>query len=192
MNKIILKTAIKTLVAVIIALILAFGIASLGFPQNMAGLCAKYGNYKFATSYASLRYTYTHSVGDLDVCARYSILSGHDGNIEKFCGRLVNDCGFEELCKKQTTEKLNYRQYIYGNLSAAQYRRGEKDKAIATAKAAMLDNGFPAGNAFVYLTLAVQAKSDKETADKILVEIESFQHTETYEKVKNVLTGITA
>lgn len=190
MNKVILKTAIKTLVAVIIAAILAFAIASLGFPQSMASLCAKCENYTFATSYASLRYTYTHSVDDLDTCARYSILSKHDGNIVKFCGQLVADDGFDGICEKETS--VNYRQYVYGNLSAAQYRRGEKDKAIDTAKKAMLDNEFPAGNAFVYLTLAVQAKSDKITADKILAEIDSFQHTETYEQVKNVLTGITA
>lgn len=194
MQKVILKTAIKTLVAVLIALILAFGIASLGFPQSMADICAKCGNYRFATSYASLRYTYTHSVDDLDVCARYSILSGHDGNIDKFCGQLVSDEGFEGICEKQTS--VDYKQYIYGNLSAAKYRCGEKAAALQTAQTAMTGvDDFPKNNAFVYLTLAIRSNPDKEIAQTLLAEINSKTPTadqqKSYNAVKNILREIT-
>ena len=194
MQKIILKTALKSLLGVIIALILAFGIASFGFPKSMAGICADCGNYRFATSYASLRYTYTKSVDDLDVCAQYSIFSGHDGNIVKFCGKLVDDKGFEGICEKRGDKSGDYKQFIYGNLCAAQYRRGDKQKAVDTAETAMEGvNGFPAGNAFVSLTLEVQKKSDKETATAILEIIEgNFEQTKTYEAVIAILQEITA
>lgn len=195
MQKIILKTALKTLLGVIIALILAFGIASFGFPQSMAGICAKCGNYRFATSYASLRYTYTKSVDDLDVCAQYSIFSGHDGNIVKFCGKLVDDKGFEGICEKRGDKSGDYKQFIYGNLSAAQYRRGDKQKAVETAETAMEDvNGFPAGNAFVYLTLAVQKKPDEDIANEILDIVNkktpTAEQQKTYEAVIGILEGI--
>ena len=202
MQKIVLKTALTTVVAVIIALILAFGIASLGFPQSMASMCAKYGNYRFATSYASLRYAYTKSVDDLDVCAKYSILSKHDGNIVKFCGQLVENEGFDTLGAKIIVVEVNdvehevaYKQYICGNLSAAQYRRGDTQKAVATAENAMEDETeFTFGNAFVTLSTEVYKKTDKATAQQILdiITAKNYAATETYTAVINVLQELTA
>lgn len=194
MFKVIYKTALKALLAVIIALVLAFGVASLAFPQSMASMCEKLGNYSGAVSYASLRYTYTKNVDDLARCADDSILAKSDGKIVKYCGKLVEHEDFDEVCKKKSTELLDYRQSVYGNLSAAQYRKGETQTAIQTAVKAMEGvNGFPKNNAFVFLTLEVQKKADKDTAVLILEEIKNYEdQSVTYNAVKNVLTNLTA
>lgn len=185
MSKVIFKTALKTLIIVAVVVLVAFGVASLGFPSQMAGLCEKSGNYSMATGYASLSYTYSKNVNDLNRCFVDSIYAKNDSDIVKFGDKLIADEKFAEVCESITvvtvkTESetieipIDYKQYVCGHVSAAKYRKGKKDEAIDTAVAAEVQ-GFPKNNALAILSLQVIERKDKDTADKLLTEIQ--KHT---------------
>jgi len=134
LKKVILKTALKTLLAVIIALVLAFGIASLGFPRQMAQMCENVGNYSMAVSYSSLAYKYSGDVEDLARCAEDSIFAKNDKKIVDYCQKLTEHKDFEKLCKEKSGKTeiggvqltLDYKQYIQDNLNAAKSRLENK------------------------------------------------------------------
>lgn len=191
MGKIIGRTILKTAVGLLIVLAVAFTVASLGFPQHMATAFENVGAYRVATGYASLRYAYTDDIGDLDRCARDSILSGSDKNIVKYCGKLVKKEGFDALCEKQGGE-YDYRQYIYGNLASSQYRRGDTEGSLASAVEAMEGvTGFPVNNALAILAIRAAEKQDDGMAALLLPVLEGIQPSEGeeeyYQKVKNIL-----
>ena len=177
MSKVILKTALKTLLIVAVIVLVAFGVASLGFPSEMAGLCEKSGNYSMATGYASLSYTYSKDVNDLNRCFTDSISAKNDNDIAKFGSQLIADEKFAEVC--ENAEKLvetDYKQYVYGRVAAAKYRSGKKDEALEFATKAMEGvQTFPNGNALTYLSLQVINGNDKDTANKLIAEVE--KHT---------------
>lgn len=192
MSKIIVKTFIKTVLGLIAILAVAFLIMSFGFPQSMAGMCENVGAYNLATGYASLRYTYTGSAEDLDRCARDSILAGNDENMVKYCGSLVKEDEFTEICLSYDG-KGDYRQYVYSKLTAAQYRTGDKAGALLSAQEALEGvDGFPAGNALAALATEVAETRDEDTAGKLLAVIEKIspvgdEESVYYNRVKNIL-----
>lgn len=192
LSKIIVKTILKTVLGLVAVLAVAFLIMSLGFPQTMAGICEKTGAYNLATGYASLRYAYTGSAEDLDRCAGDSILAGNDENIVKYCGSLVKEDEFTEICLKYEGNG-DYRQYVYSKLAAAQYRTGDKEGALASAQEALEGvGGFPAGNAIAALATEVAEARDKDTASKLLAVIEKIspvgdEESVYYNRVKNIL-----
>ncbi len=172
MNKVILKTALKTLLAVIIAFILALLILCLGFPGTTADLCQSFGNYSLAETFSSLNYKYYGDIEDLYNCANYSILAKNDSKIVDNCKEFSEDERFESYCAEHDEKSDDYfaehggtKQRILSNLSAAQYRTGDKDGALATAKASLSNvNGFPEGNAVISLTIEIGKSKDKQTA----------------------------
>ena len=174
MFKTICKTALKTLLLLAVVALVAFGVASLGFPSNMAGLCEKSGNYSMAVGYANISYTYTKDVNDLNRCFTDSVAAQSDSKIIKYGDKLIADEKFAEVCEKaESLVKTDYKQYVYGRVSAAKYRKGKKDEAVALAiKALDGVQSFPDGNALTYLSLQVIESNDKDTAAKLLAEVE--------------------
>ena len=130
LSNVIVKTAIKTLIVIIFAVGIAACILCFGFPKTVAGIGEKTGNYSMAVTFASIQYTYTGDIEDLARCAEDSILSENDENIVKYCGKLIEDEGFEEYCAQRSGKLdlgdlkvvINYRQFIENNLSSAQTR----------------------------------------------------------------------
>ncbi len=177
MNNIIVKTALKTLLALIIAAILAFGVASLGFPAQMATLFENMRAYNFAAGYASLAYNYSGRTEDLARCVDDSILAEDHTNIINYGGELVARDDFSEYAAERTAserenlpeglkDKYDYYNVIYGNIARAKYESGDKDGALATAKESMEQlSGFPVNNALA--ALAVTAHSDKPFAEEL-------------------------
>lgn len=189
MSKVILKTALKTLLIAAVLALVAFGIASLGFPSEMAGLCERSGNYSMATGYASLSYTYSKNVNDLNRCFIDSVYAKNDNDIVKFGDELISNEKFEEICennsKKVTAENgteiiIDYKQYVHGNVAAAKYRKGNGEEALKTAKNAMDGvQGFPKNNALSSLALAVIDAGDADFAKTLLEEIQTNHADDT-------------
>lgn len=176
MNNVISKTAVRTLLAVIIAAVLAFAVASLVFPQHMATVFERTGNYSFATGYASLAYKYNDTTANLARCVDDSILAEKDAKIVKFGDWLVEADDFDEYCASRNQaayEKAegsdvdfstyDYRQIVYGNLARAKYARGDKQGAFDTAVQGMTGvAGFPINNSLAALALRVYEAKDSE------------------------------
>lgn len=202
MKKIIIKSALTTLGVVVGCAVFVFAVLSLGFPGTLCGWCEQLGNYGFAVKYASLYYSYTGDVVDLARCADDSILAENDGYIIEYCTQLVDDEGFAQYCTVRDKEindgisgdenfggiTFSYRHYIYGAVSAAEYRAGESDLAIGYAISSLnagFDRtsfsaqtysekieGFPVNNALGSLSLRVIENKDKTTGGKILKVLE--------------------
>ena len=175
MFKTICKTALKTLLLLAVVVLVAFGVASLGFPSDMAGLCEKSGNYAMATGYANISYTYTKDVNDLNRCFLDSVHAHNDGNVIKFGEKLIADEKFSEVCESTASlVETDYKQYVYGRLAAAKYRKGNKDEAVQLALNAMEGvSGFPKNNALAVLSVQVIESGDKDTANILLAEVNS-------------------
>ncbi len=198
MFKVIFKTALKTLLFVAVLALVAFGVASLGFPSEMAGLCEKSGNYSMATGYASLSYAYSKNVNDLNRCFIDSVYAENDNDIVKFGDELISNEKFPEVCennsKKVITENgteiiIEYVQYVHGNVAAAKFRKGDREEALKTAKAAMNGvQGFPKNNALSSLSLAVIEKGDCDFAKILLDEIQS-NHADAENNYYNALVN---
>lgn len=193
MSNVILKTALKTLLAVIIAFILALLILCFGFPATTADICQSFGNYSLAETFSSLNYKYYGNIEDLYNCANYSILAKDDGKIVENCKAFSEADGFESYC----AEKDGLKQWILGNLSAAQYRKGDKDGALATARKSLEGvSGFPAGNAVISLTVEIGKAKDRQSASalKEFLDGKSITPSEaeqtTYNNVTKVLQDL--
>ena len=64
--------------------------------------------------------------------------------------------------------------FYHGNVAAAKFRKGDREEALKTAKAAMNGvQGFPKNNALSSLSLAVIEKGDCDFAKILLDEIQS-------------------
>lgn len=191
MKRIAIKTALITVCAIIILGAAVFGIWILGFPQSMATVCEKTGNFSFAVTCASIRYKYTGEVGDLARCAEDGVMSGKDKYILKYGEMLISDEGFEDLCtaKDETLSageygeyRSDYKTYICGNVSAAQYRAGDIQKAVNTA-------GMSGVKGYTKLVIAVAENADAESAAIILTALEnSSAQSGSYEYLENLKT----
>ncbi len=193
LNKVIFKTALKTVLAVIIAFILALIILCFGFPRTTADICQSFGNYSLAASFSSLNYKYYGDVDDLYACANYSILSKDDKKIISYCKQFADDERFEDYC----ADKDGVKQWVLSNLSAAQYRRGDKEGALKTAESSLAgSNGFPSGNAVVSLTIEVGKAMDKQTATALKEFLDgadvvpSADEQATFDNVMKILTTV--
>lgn len=184
MFKVIAKTALKTLLAAVILLCLAFGVASLGFPAKMAGFFEKCGNYEFATGYASLSYTYSHSTQDLVRCFNNSAMANNNGNVIHFGNMLLSDDGFDGYCE----ENAGYRQFACGKIACARYVAGDGKTALKLAEETVAQSGgFPKNNALVQLMLA--AKSDRDMLVAIKSAFENITPLEGEEEYYSVATA---
>lgn len=176
MFKTIVKTALKTLLLIVVLALVAFGVASLGFPSKMADLCEKTGNYYMAVGYANLSYTYTKDVNELNRCFVDSVYSKDDSKTVKYGDKLIAHEKFEEVCESTSSlTEVDYKQYVYGRVAAAKYRKGKKDEAFNLAVKAMEDaTSFPKNNALGVLSVQVIESGDKDTAAKLLAEVQKF------------------
>lgn len=203
MFKVVFKTAVKAIIGVAILALVVFGVLSLGFPSTMAGLCENTGNFSMAAGYASLSYTYSGDVNDLNRCFADNVQAGNDNDTVRFGEKLIQDEKFGEVCetnsKTVTTENgkvfIDYKQFVYGHVACAKYRLGDREAALEAAKSAMdgVEN-FPKNNALATLSLQVIQKADKDTAEKILAELERFSPADDeknyYNTLKSELTKV--
>lgn len=186
MNKVVLKTALITIAALAAAALIVFSMWLVISPQTMATSCEKTGNYSFAVTCADLRYKYTGDAGDLARCAEDGILSGKDKHILNYCEKLTLHDDFGKICAAKD-EALSggvygehtgeYRAYIFGHLAAAQYRAGDTDKAVSSAKAG-------GELAYVKPVIEISERADKSAAVKFLSALREEDQTE---RVKNLI-----
>lgn len=177
MKNIVLKTALITLGALAAAGILFFSLWILISPQSMATVSEKLGNYSFAVTCADLKYKYSGDTDDLARCAEDSILSKKDKLIIKYCEPLIDKKDFGDICLRKDEElsrvdyvgssAADYRTYILGNLAVAQYRSGNLDKAIETAKRG--DE-----KCFTKLVIAIVQKNSEEEIEKVTSSLNGY------------------
>ena len=180
-DKVIVRAALSTLAAIIVL----FGCMILAlcflYPSTMMNITYDLGMDKASVKYAMRAYDRTDDVYYVAFATEVAIGADLDEQIED-CGlAFTQNSDFTQYCLERDA-KMNlggdYAQYVYGQVSLAQYRQGEKDEALATAFSALAENTFPKNNAVQGLTLTVLMEGDTTTKEKI------------YEEMMNIESGL--
>ena len=174
LDKVIVRAVLSTLAAIV----LLFGCLLLAlcflYPSTMMTITYDLGMDKACVKYAMRAYNRSDEVYYAAYATEVAIGADLDEKIEE-CGlAFMDNADFEEYCtardeRMQLPAGLTgqYAQYIYGQVSLAQYRQGEVDGAINTAFDALKENSFPKNNAVEGLALTALMKKDSAAAKKI-------------------------
>lgn len=180
-DKVIVRAVLSTLTAIIVlfgSMILALCFI---YPSTMMNITYDLGMDKASVKYATRVYNRTDEVYYIAFATETAIGADLDEKIEE-CGlTFVKDDEFANYCNDRDTQMNlggSYAQYIYGQISLAQYRQNKKTQAIETAFNAISGNTFPNGNAVQGLALTALMAGDSEVAHTI------------YEKMMNMESGL--
>ncbi len=170
LDKVIVRAVLSTLSAILVL----FGCMLLAlcflYPSTMMNITYDLGMDKASVKYATRAYNRSNEVYYIAFATETAIGADLDEKIEE-CGLVfVKDSDFAQYCAERDAKMglgEGYQQYIYGQVSLAQYRQGEKDEAVDTAFGALANNTFPKNNAVQGLALTVLMNGDKAVADTI-------------------------
>lgn len=173
-DKVIVRAVLSTLAAIVVLFGFLFLTLCFLYPSTMMKITYDLGMDGASVKYAMRAYNRSDEVYYVAYATEVAIGADLDEEIEE-CGlAFVDNADFEEYCKArdekmQLTAGLEgqYAQYIYGQVSLAQYRQGETDEAVKTAFAALKENSFPKNNAVEGLALTALMAKDGVTAKKI-------------------------
>lgn len=209
LDKVVVKTAVKTILIILAVLVVVFAVFNFAFPQHMASLTEKMGNYNLAVKYAALRYKYTRDGDDLARCFDDSVLLGNDKYIIEYGEELIDHEDFEEVCQSKNSKyktfpngkPYNYRFLVVGKVAVAYYNTGKSVEAVNMAAEENGTTSFADHNPLVILASAVKAKKDAiacalvlEKLDNITPQLqEDINYLEKVKKeVKTSLGAVTA
>lgn len=156
------------------AIIVLFGImfAALVFiyPSTMMTLTYDVGMDNASVWFAGRAYNQLDSVYYIAFATEVSIGTKDSEKIETYGVRFIGDKSFDEYCSemdKQTSELGSYKQYIYGQVCMAKYRRGKSDEAVELAFS-INEDCFPQRNAAAAVLLVALQQNRSE--DKPIIE----------------------
>ncbi len=178
-DKVIIRAAVSTLVAILVLFAVMILALVFIFPSTMMQIAYNLGMDGASVSCAKRAYAYTDETYYIAFATEVAIGADDDEAIEE-CGlSFINDDkqAFETYCT-QYQQKLGnvngqYSQYVYGQVSLAQYRQGKKVQAIETAFSG-LSTTFPQNNAVVILLLTANDAGDNETLTVIATKMQQL------------------
>ncbi|MBE5745450.1 MAG: hypothetical protein E7355_04880 [Clostridiales bacterium] len=180
-DRVILRSIFTTLLAVIVL----FGIMLLTlfalFPSTMAKITYDIGLNESSVKYAERAYKRSDDVFYAAFAFETSILTEDSATIEKNGLSLLADDEFAEYCKARNEEiaandkvSITYQQYVYGQVTMAQYSQGKITEAISTA-CQSLNGAFPKNNAAAILYLTALKGADEDTVTALTLKMEQLQ-----------------
>jgi hypothetical protein len=181
LDKVILRAALNTLAA--IGILIAFMIFALCFilPSTMMRITYDLGMDGSSIRNAKRAYRYSGSVDYIAYATEVAIGADDDEYISE-CGKMfIADDEFTVYCQKRNAALPEgvegvYEQYVYGQVSVAEYRLGNKDSAVDIAFDGV-QNSFPKNNAVVALLLTAFKGNDRTTVLKIYMEMDAIDET---------------
>lgn len=202
-DRVIFRSILTTLVSVIALFGVMLLLLCLIFPATMMEITFDLGMMKSSEKYAGKAYNRT---GDVYYAARAmetSVLLEDMAKIEENGLLFIQDDEFLEYCQirnesvakdnetAKEDEKISstYQQYVFGQVTMAQYAQGKKTEAIGTAFAS-LGGGFPKNNAAAWLYLTANKTGDTDTALVIKTKLETLLTSELPEADKEYLQKI--
>ncbi len=188
-DKVVWRSILMTLLSIIVLFGVMLLLLCFVFPATMMQLTYDLGMDKSSVKYAMRVYERSDDVVYVAFAMEISIQLENEEWIEEYGLQLLDDDEFETYAKLRNDEiaqgnegivdeqekiTLPYQQYVYGQVSIAQYAQGKVSKAQDTAFAS-LQGDFPEMNAVCVLFLTSMQKGDIETADRIAAEIQTYQ-----------------
>ena len=198
-DKVILRAVLNTLAAILV--LCAFMVLSLTyiFPSTMMSITYDLGMDDASITCAKRAYTRADEVYYIAFATEVAILIEDSEEIAD-CGlSLIQNESFASYCEQKNAElgamaSGSYEQYVYGQVSVAQYRLGKKTEAVMTAFEAV-GSSFPKNNAVVALCLTAKAENDGETLNRILAKMNELESGLSatdkayFDKLKKVIWG---
>ena len=170
-DKVILRAVISTILAMLVLSTFLVLTLSLVFPFSWMKITYDLGMDGVSVRNAKRAYHYTGDVSYIAYATEVAIGADDCERVEECGEMLILDENFLSYCETRNQalpENADgiYEQYVYGQVSVAKYRLGDKDGAVTTAFDG-LENRFPKNNAVVALLLTALKVEDSETVDKI-------------------------
>ena len=170
-DKVILRAALSTLAATVILFACMLGGLCLFYPSTMMNITYDLGMDASAVHHATRAYKRLDDVSYIAFATEVSI-GMEDYEKIKTCGwQFIEDDGFGTYCQEKNAELPEgavgtYEQYIYGQVCCAEYRVGDKTKAVEEAFGA-IGTTFPQNNAVVAVMLVALRAEDETTINLI-------------------------
>ena len=177
-DKVIMRAVCSTVTAIILLFVAMVLILSFLSPWTMMRVTYDLGMDGASIRNAKRAYNMSGEVYYAAFAMDVAVGKGDDDKVIE-CGKIfIADEKFGQYCTEKTeksaVENGSYRQYVYAQVSLAQYRSEDKDGALATAFSA-LDGAFEKNNAVVAVLVTALSKQDSDTVDKIQTQMLALQ-----------------
>ena len=197
-DKVIFRAVVSTLLAIFV--LVAFMVLSLAFifPSTMMKITYDLGMEGASIRNAKRAYKYSGEVAYIAYATEVAIVCDDTEKIGA-CGRLfIADENFAVYCAERN-ESLpdgiegTYEQYVYGQVCVAEYKLGNKAKAVEIAFSGV-EESFPKNNAVIALLLTVVEESDSATKDVIYYEMSkktlSNEESAYFEEILHIISTL--
>ena len=179
-DKVILRAVLNTLAAIAALFVFLFSALIIFYPSTMMNIDYDLGMENASITCAKRSYKRSGEVYYIAFATETAIVEEDYEQIAQ-CGALfVEDEEFSQYCKlrgEALGASLNgsYEQYVYGQVCVAEYKLGDKEKAIDDAFA-YLGNTFPKNNAVDAVLVAAISERDEAAIEKIKGKMASLQN----------------
>ena len=180
-QKIILRSCLSTLAAIFILLVFMVGMLVAVYPETMMNVAYNMGMEESSIWFAERSYKRHDKIDTIAFATTVAIEENMYGKILSCGKKMIADEEFESYCDKKdekNREKYGddfyltlgyYDQYIYAQVSVAQYKKGDKDGAVKRAVGSVdLEGEFLGNNAMVWLLLEAYTNDDQDTVKKLI------------------------
>ena len=189
-EKIILRSFLSTLAAIVMLLVFMVGMLVAVYPETMMNISYDMGMEKASVWFAERAYKRHDKIETIAFATTVAIEENMYGKIISCGDKMITDNEFDEYCEAKDQENRekygdqtingikiveilgSYDQYVYAQISIAQYKTGDKDGAVERAKD--LTVGFPRNNAIACLLLEADSDGDETLVSELLLEMETL------------------
>ncbi len=193
-DRVILRSILTTLIAVVALFGIMLFFLCVIFPSTMMEITYDLGMNKASVKYAARAYKRTDIVSYAAFATETSILLEDVEKIEEHGLLLIQDDEFAQYCQMRNEEiakdnetatenekiSMSYQQYVYGQVTMAQYSQGKKTEAISTAFAS-LGGAFEKGNAAALLYITASRAKDADTLSVTKTKLEALRDADLTE-----------
>ena len=204
-DRVILRSFLTTLLAIALLFGTMLLILCFVFPASMMEITYDLGMNELSVKYAKRAYNRTDDVYYAAFATETAILLEDNAKIEE-CGlRLIADDTFVEYCVIRNEEiakdnqgvaadkqvSISYEQYVYGQVTMAQYSQNKKTEALSTALAS-LNGAFPKNNAAALLFITASKQGDETVVSTLKTNLEGLRTANLSEADASYLEALLA
>ena len=175
-EKIIIRSFLSTLAAIVMLLVFMVGMLVAVYPETMMNVSYDLGMEKASVWFAERAYKRHDKIETIAFATAVALEENMYDKILSCGDKMINDNEFADYCQRKDEENEkkyegqteileilgSYDQYVYAQVSVAQYKTGDKDGAVTRAvNAVELASDFPKNNAIVCLLIEADSDGDE-------------------------------
>ncbi len=199
-EKIVFRSFLCTLAAIAMLLVFMTGVLVAVYPETMMNIAYDMGMEKSSVWFAERAYKRHDKIDTIAFAITVAIEEDMYDKVISCGDKMIVDDEFGGYCEKKDLENYatygdqeidgmpiikiigEYDQYIYAQISVAQYKMGDTDGAVERAVA--LTEGFPRNNAVACLLLEAEKRADETLIQTLREQMESFDQSDWSEDDK--------